>query len=165
MTVATRSRIRTARAYADFGTILALSGGMDGSKGQCRILVAEDEASLQKLLVAAIRRRQLDVETVADGVEAIACLQNERWNILLLDLMMPTLSGWDVIAWLAKNPQYRPESVIVVTAADRTILREIDPSVVNAIIFKPFDIFSLGAYLKAACELSGRDRRRVRIVT
>lgn len=133
---------------------------------QCRILVAEDDPPLQKLIVTALRRRQqYQVEAANNGAEAIEALQRDRWNALVLDLMMPTLSGWDVIAWLAQHPEHRPSSVVVVSAADRTMLREVDPSVVNAIIFKPFDLLSLLSYVRAACELSTSDRRRARIVS
>ena len=126
--------------------------------------MAEDDPPLQKLMVTALRRRQLDVEASANGADVIERLQGGRWTALVLDLMMPTLSGWEVIEWLAKNDGYRPDSVIVVTAADRAVLLELDPTVVNAIIFKPFDVFSLGAYVRAACDLSSRDRRHARIV-
>jgi CheY-like chemotaxis protein len=132
---------------------------------RCLILVAEDDPPLQKLIVTALRRRrQFHVGAAGNGAEAIDALQRDRWNALVLDLMMPTLSGWDVIAWLTQHPEHRPSTVVVVSAADRTVLREVDPTVVNAIIFKPFDLFSLVSYIRAACELSTSDRRRARIV-
>lgn len=131
---------------------------------RCLVLVAEDDPPLQKLIVTALRRRQLGIEAASNGAEAIEQLQRDRWTVLVLDLMMPTLSGWDVIDWLSKHPEHRPVSVIVVSAADRAILRDLDPTVVNAIMFKPFDVFSLTAYIRAACDLAAGDRRRARIV-
>lgn len=129
------------------------------------VLVAEDDPPLQKLLAAALRRRRIDVAEVGNGRDAIARLESEKWTVLLLDLMMPTTSGWEVIDWIAAHRDRAPGSVIVVTAADRAVIRELDPTVVNAIIFKPFDVFHLAAYIKAMCELGRPDRRNRRIVT
>jgi len=77
---------------------------------------------------------------------------------------MPLVSGWDVIQWLAGNRERKPTTVIVVTAMDRDLLQTLDASVVNAVIFKPFDLIQLVAYVNASCELSHRDRRRSRII-
>ena len=133
----------------------------------CRILVVDDDASLRKLMITAIRRRQrTHIEGAANGAEAIERLISDGpWTVLVLDLMMPTLSGWDVITWLAGDRARLPRSVIVVSAADREVLQKLDPSVVNALIFKPFDVFQLGAYVKAVCDLETADRRQRRLVT
>jgi two-component system phosphate regulon response regulator PhoB len=129
-----------------------------------RVLIAEDDLSLRKLVATALRREGLDVTTTVHGGEAVTELERTCWDVLVLDLMMPTMSGWDVIAWLARHPDRKPRSVIVVSAASRAILRELDPAVVNAIIFKPFDVLQLGAYVKAACKLPTPDRRKTRTV-
>jgi CheY-like chemotaxis protein len=133
----------------------------------CRILVVDDDAPLRKLIVTALRRRQrTQIESATNGAEAIELLQSSGpWAVLVLDLMMPTVSGWTVIEWLAEHREHVPRSVIVVSAADRGILQKLDPAVVNAIIFKPFDVFQLGAYVEAACEMHIDDRRRRRVVT
>lgn len=132
----------------------------------CRILVADDDAPLRKLIVTVLRRRRgTAIDVAVNGAEAIEQLNaGPLFSVLVLDLMMPTLSGWDVIEWLAENRARAPRSVIVVSAADRAILKRVDPTVVNAIIFKPFDVFQLGAYVKSVCDLASRDRRRGRLV-
>jgi CheY-like chemotaxis protein len=79
-----------------------------------------------------------------------------------MDLMMPHVTGWELVRWLSDHPERRPDSVIIVSAADREALRDLDPSVVNAIFFKPFDVVQLGAYVRNAAEQYGRDRRRAR---
>ena len=66
---------------------------------------------------------------------------------------------------VAANRERKPQTVIVVSATDRALLRELDPSVVNAVIFKPFDVMQLSAYVKASCNLPHVDRRRSRIVS
>lgn len=126
-----------------------------------RVLIAEDDASIRRLLATTLRRRRLEVEAAEDGHAALQALQRARWDVLITDLMMPRVSGWDVLRWLGEHPERRPSSVIVVSATDRDLLRDLDPAVVNAIIFKPFDVLQLGAYVKNATR-QDRDRRRVR---
>lgn len=139
---------------------------MTASADECRILVADDDPPLQKLIVTALRRsRHGHIEGADNGADAIARLHYDGpWNVLVLDLMMPKLSGWDVLDWMAKHPDHFPQSVIVASAADRKILKELDPKLVNAIMFKPFDVFQLAAYIGAACQLRQRDRRHARLV-
>ena len=45
-------------------------------------------------------------------------LEENEWLVLILDLMMPAVSGWDVIAWLAAHRERKPNTVIVVTAVE-----------------------------------------------
>lgn len=127
-----------------------------------RVLVAEDDPAIQRLLAATLRRRRLEVEVAADGAQALQALQRARWDVFVTDLMMPNVSGWELVRWLSDHPDRRPASVIVVSAADREALHDLDPSVVNAIFFKPFDVLHLGAYVKNAAHREGSDRRRAR---
>ena len=127
-----------------------------------RILVAEDDPAIRRLLGTTLRRRRLDVTLAADGQEAIDALQRERFDAMVMDLMMPRVTGWDLIQWLGSHPERRPGSVVVVSAADREAIQGLDPSIVNAIIFKPFDVLQLGAYVRNAACAGKPDRRRAR---
>lgn len=129
-----------------------------------RVLVTEDDPAIRRLLAMTLRRRRLDVELAQDGTEALDALQRQQWDVMVTDLMMPRVNGWDVLRWLAEHPEHRPSSVIVVSAAGRDVLRDLDPTIVNAIIFKPFDVLQLGAYVKNAAERYAGDRRRLRPV-
>ncbi|HEX7151684.1 MAG TPA: response regulator [Thermoanaerobaculia bacterium] len=129
-----------------------------------RVLVAEDDPAIRRLLAATLRRRRLDVQLTEDGQQALEALQRERWDVIVMDLMMPVVNGWEVVRWLSAHPEQRPASVIVVSAADREALRELDPTVVNAIVFKPFDVMQLGAYVKSAAQQGQHDRRHARVV-
>jgi len=50
------------------------------------------------------------------------------------------------------------------SAAGRDVLQNLDPTIVNAIIFKPFDVLQVGAYVKDIVARAGADRRRARVV-
>lgn len=126
------------------------------------VLIAEDDAPLRKLVSVALRREKIVADTAADGEDAIRQLEASPRRVLILDLMMPNVDGFQVIDWLKAHPAHRPHSVIVLTAADRGVLGQLDPDVVNAIIFKPFDAFDLAAYVRACVLRDERDRRRAR---
>lgn len=128
------------------------------------VLVVDDDRMVLNLIVATLRREGLDPDTAGDGAQAIEKLQDRQYCAIVLDLMMPKMSGWDVIDWFKKNPEKIPYSVIVSTAADRSVLHELDPEIVNAIFVKPFNTSELAGYVRACANLSMRDRRRKRVL-
>ena len=130
------------------------------------VLIVEDDPAIRRLMIMTFKRAGLRAAAVEDGAGAIAALDKAAFRVLLLDLMMPRVTGWDVIDWLKAHPAHKPRSVVVVSAGNRDVLRELDPSVVNAIVFKPVDVTELTAYVTACCSNPAkRDRRVKRLVT
>lgn len=110
-----------------------------------RVLIAEDDAQLRNLLALVVGRIGLEAETAADGVEALAKLRQNDYSLLLLDLMMPRLSGYELIAAMKEFPK-RP-AVVVLTAMTTERFLDLDPDVVTAVIKKPFDIDVIAAVI------------------
>lgn len=137
---------------------------MVGAEELPSVLIAEDDDAIRRLVALALRRRRIDVQIAVNGKAAIEALKKRHFDAVLLDLMMPEVSGWEIIRWLGEHSQHCPRSVIVMSAADRDALRNLDPRIVNAIIFKPFDVVQLGGYIKSAVQHDDRDRRRARVV-
>ncbi|HJT17471.1 MAG TPA: response regulator, partial [Thermoanaerobaculia bacterium] len=81
-----------------------------------RVLVADDDQSIRQLLCTIVRREQFDVDAVADGGEAIAKLQQHPYAVILLDLMMPRVNGFEVIEYLRQHPPAVKPVVLVITA-------------------------------------------------
>ena len=129
-----------------------------------RVLLAEDDPAIRRLILTMLRRSGLTVDAARDGQEARELLAATRYRVLVTDLNMPRMSGWDLLEWLRRRPDHRPASVIVITASDRSALRKLDPNVVNAILVKPFDTFALAGYVRAAAERTAADRRHTRLV-
>ena len=65
-----------------------------------RLLVVDDESDLVTLVRANLERAGFRVRTAADGLEALDRLRHEHVDLLLLDVMMPNLDGWGVLARL-----------------------------------------------------------------
>jgi len=130
------------------------------------VLVVEDDASIRRLLGTSFRRDGVRVTSAKDGIEAVEALQKRPFRVVVLDLMMPRMNGWDVIDWLREHPSEKPRTLIVVSAASRDVLGKLDPEVVNAIVFKPFNVYELSGYVKGCCNAPiDTDRRRRRIIS
>jgi len=115
------------------------------------VLLADDDPSIRRGLAAVLEKAGLFVTQVSDGAEAVTEMEHSIFEVLVLDMMMPRVTGWQVIEWITANPKHKPRVVIVLTASDRKILYELDPEAVNAILFKPFDIQELAGYVAACC--------------
>ena len=89
------------------------------------------------------REGNCDVVTCRDGDEAIRELASRHFDVVLLDLMMPRRNGFDVIEYLRKNRPLQLSVVLVLTAAKSELAQRIDPTVVHAIVDKPFDTNTL----------------------
>jgi len=79
-----------------------------------KILMIDDEQALLKLSSSILRREGFAVETRSDAREALALLQDESFDIILLDLRMPEMSGLDFLRHF--NVRARPEEVLILTA-------------------------------------------------
>jgi len=130
-----------------------------------RILVVDDNASNRDLLSRRLQRQGHTVLQAADGTIALAIVEEEAIDLVLLDLMMPGISGYDVLTSLKNNPQFREIPVIMISA-----LSELD-SIVRCIeagaddyLAKPFDPTLLRARVGSSLEKKHlRDRERAMV--
>ena len=81
-----------------------------------KILVVEDEADIRQVLCFFLRHSGYDVLDVASGEEAIEVIPEYQPHLLILDLMMPGKSGWDVLQWLHDVHRHPLLPVIILTA-------------------------------------------------
>lgn len=82
-------------------------------EGVKKILIVEDERMIAKMLVMKLQSAGFEVANAYDGGEALAIMEKEKFNLVLLDLMMPRVDGFDVLAELKKRGDMTP--VIVAT--------------------------------------------------
>jgi signal transduction histidine kinase/CheY-like chemotaxis protein len=85
-----------------------------------RILVVDDEASARDLLAGMLAPAGYDVVLAADGREGLARAREARPDVILLDLMMPGLSGFDVVSELKSQPTTAEIPILIVTAKEVT---------------------------------------------
>ena len=112
------------------------------AKGQIlagpRVLIADDDASIRGLLRVIAQRNALHADEAPNGVEALDLIDRNVYDVVLLDLAMPHLNGFDLIDLL--HHKSRRPAVIVLTALSRSSFLGLDPAVVHCVIRKPFDV-------------------------
>jgi two-component system response regulator PilR (NtrC family) len=113
-----------------------------------RVLVADDDQSIRQLVTTIVKREVLVVDAAADGTEAIEALKRHEYALVLLDLMMPRLDGFGVIAWLKENPPAIKPIILVITAYADQSFKEVDPNLVSGILCKPFEVADLGNLIR-----------------
>jgi CheY-like chemotaxis protein len=104
-----------------------------------QILIADDDLSVRNLLALLARRAGFDVDEAADGQVALEKLRENDYVVLLLDLMMPHLDGYAVVAEL-RGKRRRPAVIVVTAFPANAVDQRLDPDVVDAVIHKPFDV-------------------------
>ena len=110
-----------------------------------RILVVEDDELQRARVREWLKGQQWIVQEATNGREALACLQNAKPDLILLDLMMPEMDGFAVVAALQKEAVWRDIPVIVITsldldAKDRERLNSGVQSVLVKDTFQPADL-------------------------
>lgn len=85
------------------------------------ILVVDDEESARRIMVNAVKKGGWEAAEAVNGRKAIEYLHDHEPSMILLDLMMPEMDGFEVINELQKNERWREIAVIVVTAKDLTV--------------------------------------------
>jgi len=84
-----------------------------------RVLVVDDEPEIRQLVEKALAARGYQVETAADGEEALARVQARPPNLVLLDAMLPKIHGFEVARKLRSDPSTRSVPVVMMTAIYR----------------------------------------------
>jgi two-component system, NtrC family, sensor kinase len=82
------------------------------------VLMVEDDALQRERMLGWLERPQWIVREAANGREALNVLREEKPDVILLDLMMPEMDGFEVVAALQKNADWRKIPVIVITSLD-----------------------------------------------
>jgi two-component system copper resistance phosphate regulon response regulator CusR len=115
---------------------------------QGRVLVVDDDAPIRALVTKIVERAGYIVDNARDGEEAIEKIDEQDYAVMVIDLMMPKVDGYGVIAHL-RGRERRP-AVIVITAGDSAAIRQLDGAIVHSVVRKPFDIDVLGDLIAAA---------------
>lgn len=128
---------------------------MTASETAAPVLIVEDDEPTQKLLQALLRRAGYTTRIAANGGEAIALLREDIFAVVVLDLMMPTVGGREVVDFLVAEGKNVP--VVICSAAGPAALGGFDTNVVKAVVRKPFD---LDQFVAAVRDAAGSHRER-----
>jgi DNA-binding response OmpR family regulator len=104
-----------------------------------RILIADDEPNIVVSLEFLMRQRGYDVKVVGSGEEALAAVGEFAPDLILLDVMMPRMSGYDVCQRVRENPACQGIRIIMLSAKGRDV--EVSKGIAvgaDAYVTKPF---------------------------
>lgn len=110
----------------------------EGAHRRYRALIVEDDPAIRKLVEKLLSRKQIDIEIAPDGRTAIEKLRVGTFSVLVLDLMVPEVNGFEVIDFLKREGLKIP--VAVVSAVSQQALTQLDLDIVKLVISKPFDV-------------------------
>lgn len=112
-----------------------------------KVLVVDDESAIVSAIAYALRREGYEVDTAGDGEEALRKVQSFHPNVMVLDVMMPKLSGYDV----ARKLEDRDDIGIILLTVKNDIVDKIIGLELGAddYMTKPFEIRELLARIKA----------------
>src|SRR5262245_23098752 len=91
----------------------------DGAGPTPRILIADDNPQAVELLEAYLGEGDYDIRTAADGEETLARVRDWQPDLILLDIMMPKISGFEVCKRLRDDPKTSDIAVLMITALDQ----------------------------------------------
>ena len=118
------------------------------------VLVVDDDASIRRLIIAALRREGYAFVEAGNGKEALEIMRRNHPSVVLLDLMMPVLSGWDVLQERSRDPELLEIPVILVSAARGADVGDALDKGICAFLPKPFDIGALSALVRSCTSSS-----------
>lgn len=105
-----------------------------------RILVVDDEADMRRIISVRLEINGYDVITAEDGEDALNKAKGEKPDLIVLDLMLPKISGFEVCRMLKFDEKYKTIPIVILSALDQQADREkADKCGADAYFIKPFD--------------------------
>jgi DNA-binding response OmpR family regulator len=116
----------------------------EGGSAKGTILVADDDPQILSMVAMRLGSRGYTVLEARDGAEAMKMARDERPDLVVLDVMMPQMNGWEVARALRQDPQLRGVGIVMLTAIGEHINELTSPLYgADEYIDKPFDFNDL----------------------
>jgi CheY-like chemotaxis protein len=113
-----------------------------------RILIVDDDPSIRRMLALSLEKQGYRTADACDGSEALEAMRAGQADLVLLDLMMPKVTGWDVLTQRAAAPELQKIPVIVITASRGEGVAKISNDGICALLPKPFELATLRTLVK-----------------
>lgn len=120
-----------------------------------KVLVVDDDPTVRRMLAAVFRQKALSVDEADGGEAAISLLREHAYGVVLLDLLMPRTTGFDVLDAMRKDVP-APPVVLVITGAPSEVVGQLDPNRMHGIIKKPFDPEEVASIVAACADIRER---------
>lgn len=116
------------------------------------ILVADDSPTIRKFVAVALSVKGFEIIACSDGMEAIEILPTQKIDLVITDLNMPNVDGYELISSIRQNAEYSELPIIVLSSLGNTedIQRGLECGA-NSYLVKPFDpkrvVYEVSKYL------------------
>ncbi len=90
-----------------------------------KVLVVDDDPVLVRLVKELLKNQGFVVETAKDGIDAMVMVKKEKPDLIVLDIMMPELNGYDVLRALKFTDEYKEIPVLLLTAREQELDKRI----------------------------------------
>ena len=104
------------------------------------VLVVDDDQALRGFFTTLLSKKGFTVDTASDGRVAYDQLTHHNYSVILVDLMMPGVNGFELLERMERESPSLLDRVIVMTGASQRSIEKLDTSRVYGLIRKPFDI-------------------------
>lgn len=136
------------------------AGGGRGTESAPRILLVDDEGAIRTICRVNLESDGMSVVEAADGREALEAVRKHQPELVLLDVMMPAVDGWQVASELGRDPATRDIPIVFLSArAAREDRARAQGLGAVGYIVKPFDPVVLGVAVREVLERIRRGER------
>lgn len=120
------------------------------------VLVVDDDQALRGFFTTLLSKKGFTVDCAADGRIAYDQLSHNNYSVILVDLMMPGVNGFELLERMQRESPSLLDRVIVMTGASQRSIEKLDTSRVYGLIRKPFDIDQIVSSTIACAERTSR---------
>jgi len=118
-----------------------------------KILIIDDEPQIVRALELLMQREGFEIRSASDGVEALSAIEDIAPDLILLDLMMPRMDGFELCQKIRSNPAWKNMIIVILTAKGRDIEREKGMALgADYYVTKPFSTREVVQLIKSALE-------------
>ncbi|MFN3202008.1 MAG: response regulator [Bradymonadia bacterium] len=108
------------------------------------ILIADDNLEMRRLVKMSLSPLDAEFMEARDGEEALTLIIQEKPALVVLDVMMPELTGWEILKYVREKEEYASTKVVMLTAIGATVNEMTAPLYgADAHLDKPFDVNEL----------------------
>jgi two-component system, chemotaxis family, chemotaxis protein CheY len=105
------------------------------------VLVVDDSATVRKFVSVSLEMQGFSVTSACDGMDALEQLPKRKFDLIITDLNMPNMDGFELIRALRENPEYHDMPVIILSSLSDQLNKEQGANLgVSSYVVKPFSL-------------------------
>ena len=121
------------------------------------VIMADDDIEIRRILKQTVSTLECDIMQAEDGEQGLELIIEHQPDLVVLDVMMPTISGWELCKYIRSKPSLEHTRIVMLTAIEKTVNEMTSPLYgADAYLDKPFDIEEV---VEVVSRLLGLDQR------